>query len=96
MVVRDPNSVKGINPKARIIAAGLSCGLVARTAEVEPYTVSRYLAGRRRRRATQEAIWAAYRELSGSRVGFHHFWGEFASPARTRRPLGRHRTWHRL
>ena len=62
--------------KARILAAGVKLGDLARAAGVSQPTISVYLAGRLARPATQLAIFQAFRRLSGQPVTMVEFWGD--------------------
>ncbi len=65
--------------KARMTAAGLKLGDVARAAKISQSSLSNYLRGLRRKRAVHLAIWDAYRRLSLDAISLEDFWGDLLS-----------------
>jgi len=66
----------GLHVKAQIVSEGIKLTHLAAAAGIKPSTLSNCLAGRRRRRLTQEAIWLAFRQLSGCDTDLQTFWGD--------------------
>ena len=71
----------GAAVKARIIAAGLRLGDVARAARFSPGSLSDYLAGKRRGVLGQLRIAVAFRKLSGQKISTADFWGDLWAEA---------------
>jgi len=66
----------GQSVKARIVAAGIRLGVLARAAGVAQSTLTGYLTGRRRGVAGQLAIADAFRKITRQRLDAAEFWGD--------------------
>ena len=73
--------------KARIIAAGLSMGDVAKKAGIQRSTFSDYLSGRITSAQGQLSISIAFNTLTGQGLGAVEFWGPLASAELTGREV---------
>jgi len=62
-------------PKARIVAAGITCKDLAARARIHPSTLSRYLAGQRRCGGRQADIVLAFNRITRQAMGTTEFWG---------------------
>ena len=71
----------GLRVKAQIVSEGIKLTRLAASAGIKPSTLSNCLAGRRRCRLTQEAIWLAFRQLSGCDTDLQSFWGDLLGAA---------------
>ncbi len=69
----------GQRVKGRIYSAGLGLEELARASGIAPSTLSRYLNGELRSRATQHDIWFAFRGMTGIEVSMADFWGSLLS-----------------
>ena len=69
----------GARVKARIVAAGLPLGLLAKKAWMSQSQFSMHIHGKRRHWRKQVIIWQAYRRLSGDGISLEEFWGELLS-----------------